>query len=311
MNQFKISLADMLMLLTAVVFGFTCFLGIHFLTLGNTSQSIIVAVIITLLLGGFALGTIGLKRTKRNFRTCFVWEIILLVLFTVLTVFFSYSPFPHYFAVSGQRPAIKSKLTASITQAEDMFAEYERYAENREKLYRAKLRSVVRAKDSRPDEYAGYDFKNNDIPDEKQIENKMFTLHADLFPTNYEAVKQTASSRLTEDRRTLNNWWAWNFGVVNVVNNIESDSNDWLNELAALSSVREKGERTNDFDYKLSFGDVKKHFETPGKPAPLSIGLAVGAYLLMVLSYLISERSTKSPICKPKIDVNPGIDIDY
>jgi len=40
MKQSKFSLADVLTLLTALAFGFICFLGKNFSTLGNTSESI-------------------------------------------------------------------------------------------------------------------------------------------------------------------------------------------------------------------------------------------------------------------------------
>ena len=295
MNQSKFSLADVLTLLAALAFGFVCFLGTNFYTLGNTSQSITLAVIITVLLSGTALGAKLLKRTSRNFKTCFVWEMILLVLFTGLMVFFSYSPFPHYFIVSGQRAEIQNKLTTSITQAENMFAEYERYAETRENLYKSKLRSVAAAQGINQSEYAEYGFENNGVANEKQIENKMFTVHADLFPTNYEEMKQVSSDWLAEVRRTLSNWWAWNFGVVDVVNNMGANSNDWLNTLVELSSIREKGEQADDFAYNLSFDNVKKHFTTLGSPTLLSVGLAGLAYLLMLLSWIVTKRNFRFP----------------
>ena len=298
MNQSKISLADVLTVLTAIAFGFACFLGTNFYTLGNTSQSIILAVIVTMLLSGTALGAKLLKRTSRNFKTCFIWEMILLVLFSGLMAFFSYSPFPHYFIVSGQRIEIQNKLTTSIAQAENMFEEYERYAENRENLYKSKLRSIAAAKSINSSEYDNYGFENNGVADEKQIENKMFIVHADLFPTNYEEMKQVGSDWLADARRTLNNWWAWNFGVVDIVNNVGANSNDWLNRLVELSSIREKGEQADDFAYNLSFDDVKKYFATLGSPTPLSIGLAVFAYLLMLLSWIKTHRHTRFPGCK-------------
>jgi energy-coupling factor transporter transmembrane protein EcfT len=292
MNQSKFSLADVLTLLTALAFGFVCYLGANFYTLGNISQSIILAVVITVLLCGTMLGAKLLKRTGRNFKTCFVWEIILLVL-SGLTTFFACSPFLHYFSVSGQKMEIRSKLTASITQAENMFTEYERYAKNRENLYESKLRSVAAAKNTRPKEFDEYGFINN-ISVDKQIENKMFTIHAHLFPSNYEEMEQTGSAWLVNARNIVNSWnWT---GIVGVVNEVEKNSNNWLNTLVELSTIPEKGEQAEDFAYDLSFDDVKNHFTTLGKPTLLSIGLAIVVYLLMLLSYLISERSTKTTI---------------
>lgn len=299
MNHSKFSLADVLTLLAALAFGFACFLGTNFFTLGNTTQSIILSVIIFVLLSGTTLGIKLLKRTSRNFKTCFILEMILIVLFTGLMVFFSYSPFPHYFVVSEQKTEIQNKLIASITQAESMFAEYERYAENRESLYKSKLRSVTASKNINQGEYGVYGFENNGVEDNKQIENKMFTVHADLFPTNYsdtisnKGIKEVATNWLSDAKDKVRGWKP--IGIVGVVNDVEQYSTNWLKTLVELSTVREKGEKTEDFAYDLSFGDAKKHFTTLGKPTSLSIGLAVGAYLLMLLSYLITKRHTRYP----------------
>ncbi|MDR1937443.1 MAG: hypothetical protein LBQ73_02950 [Tannerellaceae bacterium] len=296
MNRTKFSLADLLAVLAALAFGFVCFLGKNFYTLGDTEQSIIFAAIIAVLLGGLAFGAKLLKRTSRNFKTCFVWEIVLLVLFAVFAVVFANPPFLHYFVVSEHKTDIRSKLDASITQAENMFAGYERYAEIRENLYESKLRSVDAARNINPSEYAAYGFEDNDVAINRQIDNKMFTIHADLFPTNYSntlaknGIKEVAITWLSDSKKNLASPWSFNFGAVEITKDVEKNSNEWLATLTRLSSVREQGEQAEDFAYSLSFDDVRKHFTTLGKPTTLSICLAVLAYVLMLLSYLITNR---------------------
>jgi len=313
MNYSKFSIADVLTVLTALFFGFCCFLGSYFYTLGNTRQSILLSVIITLLLGGTALGAKLLKRTSRNFKSCFIWEMILLVLFTGLTILFAYSPFSHYFTVSAQKVEIKSKLTTSITQAENMFNDYEQYASNRETLYYNNLRSIAIAKGIKSKEYSDCGFVKNGISDDIQIENMMFTIHADLFPTNYSntinnnGIKEVATNWLSDAKNKISGWKP--IGIVHVMNEVEKSSNRWHNILIQLSTIRENCERTEDFSYKLTFDDINKYFTTLGKPNTLSISLALVAYLLMLLSYLITKRSTKTPIGKTK---NKGdFDIDF
>jgi energy-coupling factor transporter transmembrane protein EcfT len=297
MNKSKFSLADLLTVLAALAFGFVCFLGTNFFTLGNTNQSIILSMIIAVLLGGTAFLAKLLKRTSRNFKICFVWEIILLVLFTAFAVFFSWSPFPHYFNVSAKKTEIQNKLQASITQAENMFAEYESYADIREYLYELKLKSIADAKNINPSEYAEY-FENNGVTDEKQIKNKIFILHADLFPTNYSdttannGIKEVATEWLANAKNITNSWKP--IGIVSVVNEVEQNSTDWLNTLINLSKVREKGEQTIDFEYSLSFDDVKTDFKTLGKPTGLTIGLSALTYVLMLLSWFVTKRDSRS-----------------
>lgn len=299
MNQSKFTLADVLTLLTALVFGFVCFLGANFYTLGNITQSIVLAVIITVLLWATAFGAKLLKRTKRNFKTSFVWEMILLGVFTGLLAFFAYWPFPHYFNVSANKAEIKSNLMRSITLAENMFSEYETYAENRENLYKNKLKSVVDAKNINPGEFNKYGFKaNNGVSIEKQIDNKMFTVHTVLFPSNYSdtvannGIKEVAAEWLAHAKSTINSWNP--IGTINIVNDVEKYSTKWLNELIALSKQHQQGEQAKDFAYDLSFDDTKNYFTTPGNPTGLSIALSAGAWLLMLLSWLVTKRDSRS-----------------
>ena len=294
MNQSKFSLADVFTLVAALGYGFVCFLSSNFYTLGDTSGSIVLSVIIALLLFGTAFGAKLLKRTSRNFKTSRILEIVCLVLFTGLTIFFAYSPFPHYFVVLEQKAVVESKLAASITQAESMFSEYERYAQKRENSYRNILESAVTSKSTNPSRYLAYGFESNSVSDDNQIQNKMFAIHADLFPSNYKEMKKVDSTWLGDSRKTVESWKS--IGIVSVVKEVEQNSDEWLKKLVEFSKAREKGEQAEDFTYTLSFDDVKSHFTTLGKPTPLSLGLALLIYLLMLLSWMISSRNTKTTV---------------
>lgn len=313
MNQSKFSLADVLTVLAAFSFGFVCFLSLYFFSLGNTTQSILLSSIISLSIGGTALGAKLLKLTDRNFKICFIWEIILLILFTCLTILVSYAIFPHYFAVSGKKSVIQEKLMASIIQAENMFSEYERYAQNREDRYENQLRSIVISKDTNPSDYLNCGFTSEGITDDKQCEEKMFTIHADLFPTNYSdpinknGIKEVASVWLSDAKAKITGWKP--IGIVKVINEVEQNSNSWLSILVQQSTVRERCEpEAGDFSYPLSFDNVKTHFSTFGNPTSVSVSLSVLAYFLMILSYLITKRSSKSTICKSKVKGKFSID---
>jgi hypothetical protein len=328
MNQSKFSLADVLTLLAALAFGFVSFLGANFLNINNekvwgmshTTGCVVIAVFIATLLFGTAFGAKLLKRTSRNFKTCFGWEVTSLVFFVLFAVFCAmgeYSPFPHYFTVTAQKLEINNKLQTSITQAENMFNGYEEYAANRENRYRGTLQMVVATKDTNPSRYAQYGFENNGISDYTQIENKMFTLHADLFPTNYSdtvannGIREVATEWLQDAKNTTSCWKP--IGIVGIVNDIEKNSNEWCNTLVTLSQVLERGEQAEDFSYTLGFGDVKTHFTKLGSPTGLAICLAVLAYVLMLLSYIFTIRSTKSTYgFHSKKQKNKGnFDIEY
>jgi hypothetical protein len=312
MKQSKLSLADVLTVLTAIAFGFICFLGKNLSTQGNIFVSIAWAAIISVSLAGTAFLAKLLKRTSRNFKINFILEIIVLLLFSVFTVIYTYSPFSHYFNVSAKKADIQNKLQTSITQAENMFTEYERYVDNRKVNFRGQLATAVATQASGNKDYTDYGFVSG-VDDQLQINNKMFAIHSDLYPTNYSdtvnnnGIKEVAISWLVKAKNTNKSWKS--IGIVNVVNDVKKNSENWKNQLDSFSKIREKGEKAEDFKYKLSFDNVQTHFTTIGDPTLLSIGLAVSAYLLMMLSYFISKRSSKSTLGTTK---NKGAyDIDF
>jgi hypothetical protein len=322
MKQSKFSLADVLMVLAALAFGFVSFLGANFLNIDNdkvlgmshSTGCVVMAVFIAVLLFGTAFGAKLLKRTSRNFKTSFIGEVLLLTLFFLFAVFIATktSPFPHYFTVTAQKSEINSKLLTSISQAENMFAAYESYTNNRENLYKHKLQSVATAKRINPIEYAAYGFSSTSgVSDASQINIKMFTIHADLFPTNYSdttannGIKEVASEWLQNAKTFIDSWKP--IGIVGIVNEIEKTSNEWLKILITLSQVREQGEQATDFKYTLSFDDVKTHFTKLDSPTLLSIGLAVLAYVLMLLSWFVTNRSTRFPGLKILFGSGKGV----
>ena len=308
MNQRNFSLADVLSAVTAFVFAFISFLGVNFLNIENnkvwgmphTLGCVVIALLIGMLLFATAYGAKRLKRTSRNFKTSFVAEVILLVLFALFAVVFvtKISPFTHYFTVTSQKSEINSKVQTSITQADSMFAAYESYAKNRETLYNKELNSIISAKRVDPDKYMAYGFQNNDISDHKQIDIKMGTLHDDLFPPDYSdtstnnGIKEVATKWL---QNATNITHRWKFiGIVGVVNNIDKNSNQWLSYLVQQSQIREENEQASDFNYLLSFEDVKTHFVKLDNPKPLTIGIAGIAYVLMLLSWFVTKRDSRS-----------------
>lgn len=124
----------------------------------------------------------------------------------------------------------------------------------------------------------------------------MFTVHADMFPSNYVQMKTLDSTWLANSREIVETWKP--IGIVNVLNDVEQNSKNWLAELIKLSTVREMGEldmQTKDFKYKLTFDSAKNHFTYLGDPTAMSIGLAVLAYLLMMFSWIVTKRHSKFP----------------
>lgn len=291
MNQFKFTLADLLTALASIGFGFLTFLSFNFLTLGDTKLSILAASLIGFVLGGLALGAKLLKQTTRNFKTSIIWEWILLLLF-VVSAFLSVYPFSHYFIVSDKKEIVQQKVSSDIAQAEGIFSAYESYSNNRIDIYKNQLRSIVAAKKARPSEYHDYGFVDG-TDDNTQIENKVFTLTTQLFPSNYTEMKMVDSTWLSDSKAKILNWSP--IGIVTVINTINIETASWINQLIAYSSFRAQGEISGDFNYPLTLIDESKFFTENASPTILSITYAIVFYILMLFSYFVTKRHTRYP----------------
>ena len=303
MENIKISLGVVLAILAAVGFGFFCFLGFYFDSLGDIEISLIVAIIFLVLLLAFALSAKKLKQASRNFRTCIMLEWTCLALFAFIAVAAIY-PFSHFFVVSAQKDEIQKKVVAGIEQAENMFAEYENYANTRVDMYSRILQSVVAGRRVNPTEYRAYGFESG-IDDNIQIENKIFTIRNMLFSSNYEIEAQENTQWLAHAKNTMTSWKP--IGVIMVVNLSETYSNQWLSELIQHSEYRQLRETAVDFSYDLFFEDITQKFEFSNEMfTAFSIVCAIAAYLLMLLPYFVTKRHTRFPGLKMVLNPNSG-----
>ncbi len=295
MIQSKFSLADLLTVLGTLIFGFFCFFSFNFLTQGDTTTSLVWASVIALVLGGLAFGAKLLKRTSRNFKTYIIWEWILLFFF-VLIGLIAIFPFSHYFAVSEQKEEIQQQLISNITQAESMFVKYEEYANNRIDLYKNKLNSIVKAKNDgvNDSDYIKCNF-DDVINGYTQSESKVFTLIAHLYPSNYQEMEQVDSIWLADSKKAVDDWSPT--GVVKVMNTVKIEVQDWNNQLAKFTSyIADCENPPSSFDPLIpDFKVNNDKFINLQQPIPLSIGIAFGLYVFMLLSYFITKRHTRFP----------------
>jgi hypothetical protein len=294
LKQIKFSLAVVINLLAALTFGYFCFLGANFYTLGDKGTSIAVAVIITLLLIGTSLGAKLLKQTKRNFKSRFIWEIVLLVLFSVLTASFTYYPFSHYFVVSAQKPTIQKKLNENIAQAQNIYLEYESYVTTRIGIYSSKIDVAILNIDSQPKELEKFGISRSvSVSLPIQRKNQIDKINYILLPQNFNQIKTNDSTWLTNAQNSVVNWEP--ISLVDVINNIENNTANSLNQLVKFSEKKGKNESYPKFSPdKPHPNNVKNYFTTIGRPSPFSIVLAFFSYLLMLLSWFITKRDSRS-----------------
>lgn len=292
MNQSQFSLADLISVLGALVFGYICFLSINLLSYGNLTLNISLAVSFFLVLGGLAFWVKWIKRTNYPSKAKRIIEWILLLIFVIAAVI-SFRPYAHYFELYNDKDAIISEVISNIEQAENMFDDYESYSDNRLELYENRLKSVVQAKNVNPNDYASFGFVY-DTDDDTQIENKMFTLKTELYPNNYQELKDNDSIWLISSKDKIEEWKS--IGIVTVLKTLEAKLNDSKRTLVQFSTFKASGELADDFAFSITLKDVSDKIQTLEKPKTLlSFTSAIGLYLLMLFSYFITKRSTRDP----------------
>jgi len=308
MAKSKFSRADALTLGGTLIFGFFTFLSFNFFLIGEEGRlaiAVVAAIIVSLILGGLAFAAKCLKQVNTKFHGYFILE-CLCVLFFVIAAYYCISFFSHYFVVSEDKDAIRAEVAANIEQAEGLYANYKEYADGRIERYGIQLRDAVRNKNRGfRNEWNKLGFKDGE-DDNTQIARKERNLQFQLFPSNYEPMRTADSIWLSKAKNTLVDWWAWTFRVVDVITSMEDITTDRLERLTKISEFRvtEKDSRTEediivefaeDFSYPLSFQDVKNMFFAEEISTPASLALAVALYFMMMWSWIVSGRSTRSP----------------
>lgn len=298
MTQSNFSLADLISLLVGIVFGFMCFLGANFYTYGDTNLSIGIAVIISLLMVGTSMGAIRLKRTNKNFKTRKVWEILMVILFTCFTAAFTYFVFSHYFVVIDKKDEIQTKLTTNLNQVDSLYKLYQDNYERRKDNYESALKSAVLnfelGNNSAPYYALGF-IPNRNSSNQSQIRSFLNEFQRDLFPDNFNSIMKKDSIYVSNSRGIISNWKQKPIGTFEVIKNLNAKIQDTKSKLINLSEqVKAYNKYGPGFNPTTSIGDVEKLFTTTSQPSMLSLCLGFIVWLLMLLSYFTSRRSTKA-----------------
>ena len=286
---------DISTVLGAVVFCYVVYQSHYYLSSGN--PDVMVIIICGLAVFGLGFGLKKMKMAARHFRLHFIGEMTLLSVILCLG-FVIPDSFFHSMTVYSRRGEIREKITASITQSESMFAEYERYVNARETLYASKLNNAVAGREINPADYIRYGFEYGRIAESDQIRNKLFTLHATLISPEYLQLKQTGMAGFARAREKINGEQPL-YKAVDAVKEVEHLSVEMLNELIHLSMNREKNETAVNFSLTHDLVSIKSIFQTGYDLTPAdrlySFCWIVTFTLLLLLSCLVSKRHKRAP----------------
>ena len=293
MKNIKFPLALVILVIVAMVFGLITFVGQNFLTGGDTGKSTITTIAYTAGLALLALIPRWLKQASSNYKTYIILEICSLVLFVGGTVFLA-RPFVHYFGVSADRARIQQSMETVLSESEEMYERYEKYADNRLRLYRNGLATAINQNRSgiSTKDYEMYGFTPG-TSDTVQANEKEKILRENLYNSSYKTNKENNLKWLNATREALENWNP--VKVSAITGKLGPAVTAWYNSLVDGSRFRAKGEEAEDFHYGLSLNSLNDLLTARRNPSIIGLLLAVVVALLMLLPYLSASRSAGWP----------------
>jgi len=136
-------------------------------------------------------------------------------------------------------------------------------------------------------------------------------LNALLYLSNYKEMKLVDSTWIASSKVKIKNWSPT--GIVKVIKTMETEITSWKNQLKEYSTFSAQGESSEDFDYPLTFKNITNDFTERTNPTLVSIAYSLGFYVMMLLSYFFTNRSSKNnyTLCGKKTSNKSDIDVVY
>jgi len=175
-----------------------------------------------------------------------------------------------------------------------MYPDYKAYVETRVDIYEHKLSAAILNKNGQQIELTrlGMDI-NTPVSLEIQKKSQLDKINNKLLSPTFNDIKTIDSTYLAKAKVSINNWEP--ISLVDVINNIGTNTTSSLNKLVSFSKEKARGEEDypDFFPSTPTLHNVKNNFTTIGTPSPFSIVLAIIGYVLMLLSWYITKRDSR------------------
>lgn len=320
-KKLKFSWAHIIAFVAIIFFAYITFVGATYLFKCNFLISGIVTFAIVAILFFLFIGVQQIKGTDEKFAKSIVWERILLA-FTIIVFCASLHPFLHTWHVQKNHSAIEKQFSTSITEAKQLFVEYEKYSENRIKNYSEMMDEIIQSRHvvgksphgntnktvknvKTRSEYERFGFVKD--YDQKQKELRLQTLRLQLLSSNYDQLKEKAIGWIESADRKAS---IWNIFLVGNIDQIKSAVNGWESQLQSntfsgkiLADEEFDGKnKVSKFDEDGKYldgtikglDDLRSQFTSIGTPSIWGYIMAIICYIALIFPYFIQPRSTRN-----------------
>lgn len=294
MNKSRVTLSATITIIGAIAFCFISFLGNMYLKSGEYLESILYPSIFTLGLFVSVLIASKLKKVRFNFKKNAIKELIFLSIYLFIAII-SMVSFTHFFTIQDRKSEISAKIETDINNVKNMFTEYETVVDDRMQGFDSFLDATIAGKELQRTIYLKY-FEVGGPDETFQKNNNLNMFQDDIKPAEYDTIKTLALDWLNESEHIILTLKP--FGLMEVINSFESNSNEWYNEILkydqTINTFKDES-RSTPFIYELSFSSVNKELTTIKNPNLISLGILMIIHLLMLFIYILAIRDGKSP----------------
>lgn len=288
MKQETFNWGTVFSVIVLLVYAYISFLGLVYWRKGDILLPLLLAVVFIV----FVLACLtGLRKSKasrytgRKVKGQAVFGFLILISFIVAAI-----PFSTFTHVLERKKQINESIMSVYQAAQSLDESYVQYANTRIANYQERLEMVSNGKRSNPSAYRECMEGAYGNTDDEKIANLSKSLKMTLLPDSTTAMQEKRSNWLqsVKDMTVLNVMLPANIQKIN------DQVQHWTDNYKTLSSKIYQGEEAEAFTYPKfsnSLEDLTGFYTKLGTPTPLSIILAVVAWLIMLLPYFMTRTS--------------------
>ena len=289
--QQKMNFAAVFAVMILLLFSYISFLGLVYWKNGDLMVPIILTLLFMCLVMALVLAMCKAKASRwlqLGKVGQIVFGVIIFCLFILAAI-----PFTNFLRVATDSDDIELKVRQTCKSAVGLDDAYEQYVNNRTLLYKDSLGIICAQKAIMPDFYNERVRNAAGITDQEKIDNIAECLTNHLIPDSTETIIAERHSWL----KRAQNSTVWNPLMASNIRHLDEVVNGWMENYRELASVKFIGEHPETFDYpdfKSRVSELTKTYSVMQAPSFLSIIIALVCYFIMLLPYLLTEKSLAS-----------------
>lgn len=300
-EQLKFSWGHIIAFLALIFISYVTFVGVVYQTDGDFAKAAITMVAVDVVLVVVFIGSQMAKSTAHKFSKR-IWLERIGIIASPFIFILCMLPYFHFWTVHSYNEEIIGNFTNAIKASNQMFKDYDDYANTRIDNYQNMLERVIFNRSIHPEQFAACGFSAG--KEQNQKENMLKTLRLQLLSSNYDSLRTSADKWIESSSEGAS---TWNVFLLGNTKEIKAAIKDWNLQLCEFSEKKLSNEEFLDNEVTAfsessqSLRNVENGLDSltdlfiqKSFPNAVAIISAVLLYLAMLFPYILQDRHTKS-----------------